>query len=109
MEISFSINTKPESMKEEFAEKLAAALNNKGYKTRVNHSYEFGIEFDLTSDWIDILCKDPIGSQYLKYHNARQLRFVAENGYIVAMRSKDCMPYFTKEELRVVQETFNSL
>lgn len=108
-ELCIYVKSRPESMKDEIEEFLVRKLLERGYDVASDGSCEGGIQFNMTSEWRELLNKDPYASKLIEWHYARRLRFVAENGYIVAMRSKDCMPYFTKEELRVVQETFNSL
>jgi hypothetical protein len=108
-ELRIYVNPKPESMKDEIEDFLVRELLERGYDVASDGSCEGGIQFNMTSEWREILNKDPYASKLIQYHYCRRLRFEVENGYIVAMRSKDCMPYFTAEELRVVQETFNSL
>ena len=88
----------PVSQKREIATLLCKLFSN----ARINHSYELGIELPLTPMWIDTI-KITRYNDILQYHNARQLRFIEKDGMIIGMRSKDDMPYFTKEELDLVK------
>ena len=64
-----------------------------------NWSAEGGFELPLTNEWKKKLEKNP----YLMYHSARQLRYVVKDNFIVGLRCKDDIPYWTKPELMMVK------
>ena len=66
-----------------------------------NYSCEGGFELPLTDDWIS---SDLKNKHLLKYHNARQLRFIEENDNIIGIRLKDDINYMTESELLQIKE-----
>jgi hypothetical protein len=66
----------------------------------LNFSSEQGFELPLTNSWLDKL-RD---NEYIKYHNARQIRFVIKNNMIIGLRCKDDINYWTTEEKMMIQQ-----
>lgn len=102
MEIYFT-KSFPSEMKEKLANMICSNYTDKSIRS--NYSHELGIELPLTYEW-QINCAN---NPYIKYHNARQLRFIHKNDYIIGMRSKDGIPYFTKEELEAIRMIANNI
>lgn len=64
-----------------------------------NFSCEGGFQLPLTTEWCRRIASTP-SSGLLQYHNARQLRFVMDNGSLTGLRLKDELPYWSHEELQ---------
>ena len=102
MEIYFT-KTFPSEMKEKLANVICS--NYRDRSIHPNYSHELGIELPLTYEWQIICANNP----YIKYHNARQLRFIHKDEHIIGMRAKDGIPYFTEEELVVIKVITNNI
>jgi hypothetical protein len=72
---------------------------------QTNNSAEGGFELPMTQEWLAILFMNP----YVKYHAARQLRFIEQNNQIIGLRCKDNIPYFTQLEIDSILEVCNSI
>ncbi len=72
-----------------------------------NYSAEGGFQLPLTNQWLDCNLRN---KQYLRYHNARQLRFVTNitNDYIIGVRLKDDINYMTDDEIYHIISLINS-
>ncbi len=79
--------------------------NNKDL--RENKSYEKGFEMPLTLDWIS--CKKLKNSHLLKYHSARQIRFVIDDDIIIGLRLKDDINYMTNKEIDNIINSINNI
>lgn len=72
-----------------------------------NYSYEGGFELELTSEWKSR--KDLNNIHLIKYHNARQIRFVIENDNIIGVRLKDNINYMTDDEIELIVRLINNV
>ena len=97
------MKTFPSDMKEKLANSICS--NHTDKTIRPNYSHELGIELPLTYEWTLACANNP----YIKYHNARQLRFIHKDERIIGMRSKDGIPYFTEEELVIIKVIANNI
>jgi hypothetical protein len=102
MEIYFT-KTFPSEMKEKLANMICSNYTDR--TIRPNYSHELGIELPLTYEWTLVCDNNP----YIKYHNARQLRFIHRDEQIIGMRVKDGIPYFTNDELNTITMIANNI
>ena len=91
------------SLKEFVSDKVL--INN--ILLRKNYSYEGGFELPLTLEWIN--CQNLNNKDLLKYHNARQLRFVIDNDMVIGLRLKDNINYMTDNEINKIIDCINNI
>ena len=68
-----------------------------------NHSYEGGFNLPLNDAYL-ATNPDIVHNKYIKYHNARQLRFIRNNGNIIGLKLKDNIPYWSDIELKELEK-----
>ena len=73
-----------------------------------NGSHEGGFQLPFTNEWKLLLNKLP-NNDLLKYHSHRQLRFVEQDQYIVRLRCKDSLYYWSNEELYAIRDLVNRI
>jgi hypothetical protein len=74
----------------------------------LNGSYEGGFQLPFTNEWYLLLNKLP-NNDLLKYHSHRQLRFVEKDQYIVRLRCKDSLYYWSNDELTAIRDLVNKI
>ena len=92
------------SLKEQLIESVIGIIRSQGLLQGLerNWSAEGGFELPWTEEWLvrDFRNKDIA----LKYHNARQLRFIDDGNVITGLRFKDECNYWSNEELSTLYE-----
>ncbi len=70
-----------------------------------NFSAEGGFQLPLTPDWRVTLMNNP----YIQYHSFREMRFVDNQQFIIGIRTKDGIPYWSPDEATTLLKICNDI
>ena len=71
-----------------------------------NFSAEGGFELPITAIWLNTLKNN---TTFVNYHNARQLRFITDNGNLIGLRFKDNIISWSSEEINLITDIMHGI
>ncbi len=70
-----------------------------------NFSAEGGFQLPLTPEWRISL----MNNIYIQYHSFREMRYVENNDFIIGVRTKDAIPYWSTDEVNTLLKICNDI
>lgn len=96
------------SLKEELIGVVINVIKSQGSLPGIskNYSAEEGFELPWTEEWLSRNFNHK--NLALKYHNARQLRFIDDGNVITGLRFKDGCNYWSNDELSILYQAIEN-
>jgi len=99
-------NAVPMSLIVEFTLRVIDQARKTSLLRQIDHNYsELGFQLPMTSNWMSLSFSFP----NIKFHNFRQIIYIGNDNYVLGIRLKDKIPYWTTHELEQLMQICESV